>query len=141
MRHLRKENQILARKSSFASRNHWANIADGRNWPTLAGPRSAARDPFQSSEIAETGRFGRHGGRHLVLAANGLLSAWDNAPFLIQIASPRCMVAPATNQWPVACTRKARPDVTAHVRVTIPVQGTTRRARNETTRDLWSHRL
>jgi len=45
MRHLRKENQILARKSSFASRNHWANIADGRNWPTLAGPRSAARDP------------------------------------------------------------------------------------------------
>src|SRR5476649_2686970 len=115
MRHPRKENQILARKSSFASRNHWANIADGRNWPTLAGPRSAARDPFQSSEIAETGRFGRHGGRHLVLAANGLLSAWDNAPFLIQIVSPRCMVAPATNRWPVA------PDVTARVRVAIPV--------------------
>jgi hypothetical protein len=45
MRHLRNENQILAQNSRFASRNHWANIADGRNWPTLAYPRSAARDP------------------------------------------------------------------------------------------------
>ena len=56
--------------------------------------RNSVNDPFQSSEIAETGRFGRHGGRHLVLGANGLLSAWDNAPFLIQIVSQRCMVAP-----------------------------------------------
>jgi len=55
MRHLHNENQILARNSRFASRDHWANIADGRNWPTLAYPRSAARDPEETVAVPQSG--------------------------------------------------------------------------------------